>query len=206
MSSNLRRKSLDYRKQYRRRVKWPVDGRRCSMKKGSRQERTDLRKLGFSVRAMLSTYCQTLDLRSHALVTLIDRDRIQLSYYDRSAIIVSQAIDLGNTDDEILFIAMLIGCHRPILKQRGILHHIIKDPYITDFNRYNKVSKDPKILFSGLEMTLQKDNKDLTLILGTTVYRQRGLFGRDTCVIRATCAEWAGKKLVVKISWPSASR
>ncbi len=137
-------------------------------------------------------------LRSHALVTLIDRDRIQLSYYDRSAIIVSQAIDLGNKDDEILFIAML--------KQQGILHHIIKDPYITDFNRYNKVSKDPKLLFSGLEMILQKDNKDLTLILGTTVYRQRGLFGRDTCVIRATCAKWAGKKLVVKISWPSALR
>ncbi|KAK0226980.1 hypothetical protein EDD85DRAFT_777171 [Armillaria nabsnona] len=145
-------------------------------------------------------------LRSHALVTLIDRDRIQLSYYDRSAIIVSQAIDLGNEDDEILFIAMLIGCHRLTLKQRGILHHIIKDPYITDFNRYNKVSKDPKLLFSGLEMTLQKDNKDITLILGTTVYRQRSLFGRDTCVIRATCAKWEGKKLVVKISWPSASR
>ncbi|SJL01227.1 uncharacterized protein ARMOST_04545 [Armillaria ostoyae] len=145
-------------------------------------------------------------LRSHALVTLIDRDRIQLSYYDRSAIIVSQAIDIGNEDDEILFITMLIGCHRLTLKQRGILHHIIKDPYITDFNRFNKVSKDAKILFSGLQMTLQKDNKDITLILGTTVYRQRGLFGRDTCVIRATCTEWKGKKLVVKISWPSASR
>ncbi|PBK65634.1 hypothetical protein ARMSODRAFT_961000, partial [Armillaria solidipes] len=137
-------------------------------------------------------------LRSHALVTLIDRDRIQLSYYDRSAIIVSQAIDLGNEDDEILFIAMLIGCHRLTLKQRGIYHDIIKDPYITDFNRFNKVSKDAKILFSGLQMTLQKDNKDITLILGTTVYHQRGLFGRDTC--------WKGNNLVVKISRPSTSR
>ncbi|SJL01219.1 uncharacterized protein ARMOST_04537 [Armillaria ostoyae] len=127
-------------------------------------------------------------LRSHALVTLIDRDRIQLSYYDRSAIIVSQAIDIGNEDDEILFIAMLIGCHRLTLKQRGICHHIIKDPYITDFNRFNKISKDVKILFSRLQMMLQKDNKDITLILGTTV------------------SEWKGKKLVVKISWPSASR
>ncbi|KAK0231492.1 hypothetical protein IW262DRAFT_1263042 [Armillaria fumosa] len=144
--------------------------------------------------------------RSHALVTLIDRDRIQLSYYDRSAIIVSQAIDLANEDDEIPFIAMLIGCHRLTPKQRGILHDIIKDPYITDFNRFNAVSEDPALLFSGLEMTLKKDNKRISLILGTIVYRQRGLFGRDTCVIRATCPEWEGKKLVVKISWPSASR
>ncbi|KAK0479954.1 hypothetical protein EDD18DRAFT_1206454 [Armillaria luteobubalina] len=145
-------------------------------------------------------------LRSHALVTLIDRDRIQLSYYDRSAIIVSQAIDLADKDDEIRFIAMLIGCHRLTPKQRGVLHDIIKDPYLTDFNRFNAVSEDPALLFSGLEMTLKKDDRPITLILGTIVYRQRGLFGRDTCVIHATCTEWEGKKLVVKISWPSASR
>ncbi|KAK0484246.1 hypothetical protein EDD18DRAFT_1112042 [Armillaria luteobubalina] len=117
-------------------------------------------------------------LRSHALVTLIDRDRIQLSYYDRSAIIVSQAIDLTNGDDEIRFIAMLIGCHRLTLKQRGVLHDIIKDPYLTDFSRFNAVSKDPKLLFSGLEMELQKNNDNITLILGSIVYRQRGLFAR----------------------------
>ncbi|KAK0493009.1 hypothetical protein EDD18DRAFT_1181829, partial [Armillaria luteobubalina] len=145
-------------------------------------------------------------LRSHALVTLIDRDRIQLSYYDRSAIIVSQAIDLTNGDDEIRFIAMLIGCHRLTLKQRSVLHDIIKDPYLTDFSRFNAVSKDPKLLFSGLEMELQKNNDNITLILGSIVYRQRGLFGRDTCVIHATCTEWKDKKLVVKISWPSMSR
>ncbi|KAK0205916.1 hypothetical protein DFS33DRAFT_1272505 [Desarmillaria ectypa] len=145
-------------------------------------------------------------LRSHALATLIDRDRIQLSYYDRSAIIVSQAIDLANKDDEILFIAMLIGCHRLTLKQRGILHHIIEDPYITDFNRFNTVSKDPKTLFCGLIMNLERNSKAIKLKLGKTVYRQRGLIGRDTCVICATCTEWSGMKLVVKISWPSASR
>ncbi|KAK0498092.1 hypothetical protein EDD18DRAFT_1461191 [Armillaria luteobubalina] len=145
-------------------------------------------------------------LRSHALVTLIDRDRIQLSYYDRSAIIVSQAIDLADKDDETRFIAMLIGCHRLTPKQRGVLHDIIKDPYITDFNQFNAILEDPALLFSGPEMTLKKDNRLITLILGTIVYRQRGLFGRDTCVIQATCTEWEGKKLVVKISWPSASR
>ncbi|KAK0490360.1 hypothetical protein IW261DRAFT_1323834, partial [Armillaria novae-zelandiae] len=142
-------------------------------------------------------------LRSHALVTLIDRDRIQLSYYDRSAIIISQAIDLENEADEVLFIAMLIGFHRLTLTQRGILDDIIKDPYITDFGRLNMVSKDPKLLFVGLEMTLDEDIK---LVLGTIVYRQRGLFGRDTCVVQATCTKWGDKKLVVKISWPSASR
>ncbi|KAK0209390.1 hypothetical protein IW262DRAFT_1529151 [Armillaria fumosa] len=142
-------------------------------------------------------------LRSHALMTLVDRDRIQLSYYDRSAIIVSQAIDLANKDDEILFIMMLIGCHHLMLKQRGVLHDIIKDLYITDFSQFNKVSKDPKLLFSGLEMELQKNGENITLILGAIVYHQRGLFRRDTCVIHATCTKWKGKKLVVKISWLS---
>ncbi|KAK0209362.1 hypothetical protein IW262DRAFT_1529108 [Armillaria fumosa] len=144
-------------------------------------------------------------LRSHALVTLIDRDRIQLSYYDRSAIIVSQAIDLANEDNEILFIMMLIGCHHLMLKQRGVLHDIIKDLYITDFCRFNKVLKDPKLLFSGLEMELQKNGENITLILGAIVYRQQGLFGCDICVIHATCTKQKGKKLVVKISWPSTS-
>ncbi|KAK0490368.1 hypothetical protein IW261DRAFT_8982 [Armillaria novae-zelandiae] len=142
-------------------------------------------------------------LRSHALVTLIDRDRIQLSCYDRSAIIVSQAIDLANPAHEILFIAMQIGCHRLTRKQRGILDANITGPYVTDFNRFNMVSKDPKLLFFGLEMTLDEDIK---LVLGTIVYRQRGLCGRDTCVVQATCTKWGDKKLVVKISWPSASR
>ncbi|KAK0490358.1 hypothetical protein IW261DRAFT_1387679 [Armillaria novae-zelandiae] len=142
-------------------------------------------------------------LRSHALMTLIDRDRIQLSYYDRSAIIVSQAIDLEKGADSVLFIAMLIGFHRLTLTQRGILDDIIKDPYITDFGRLNMVSKDPKLLFFGLEMMLDEDIK---LVLGTIMYRQRGIFGRDTCVVQATCTKWGDKKLVVKISWPSASR
>ncbi|KAK0490315.1 hypothetical protein IW261DRAFT_1323966, partial [Armillaria novae-zelandiae] len=145
-------------------------------------------------------------LRSHALVTLIDRDRLQFSYYDRSAIIVSQAIDLANPDHEIPFIAMQIGCHRLMRKQRGILDDVITDPYLTDFNRFNMISQDPELLFSGLEMNLKKDKKPIKLILGPLVYRQRGLFGRHTCVIRATCTKWAGKKLVVKLSWPSASR
>ncbi|PBK60806.1 hypothetical protein ARMSODRAFT_982044 [Armillaria solidipes] len=114
-TSNLRRKCPDYQKQYRRRVKWAVDGRKCSMKKDSHWERTELRKLGFS---------------------------------------------------------------------HGILYHIIEDPYITNFNRFNTISKT---LFSVLWMTLQKDDKDIKVKLGTTVYRQRGM------------------KLVVKISWLSAS-
>ncbi|KAK0191596.1 hypothetical protein F5146DRAFT_1049500, partial [Armillaria mellea] len=101
---------------------------------------------------------------------------------------------------------MLIGCHSLMLEQHGILDDIIKNPYITDFGQFNAVSKDPKLRFSGLEMTLQKDNHDVKLELGDILYRQRGLFGRDTCVIHAICPEWEGKKMVVKISWPNALR
>ncbi|KAK0231477.1 hypothetical protein IW262DRAFT_485245 [Armillaria fumosa] len=134
MSHNLRQKRSVFRKQYRQREKWGVDGRKCSMKDfGTDNAET--------ARIQCARYApHTLSnagLRSHALVTLIDRDQIQLSYYDRSAIIISQTIDLGIKYDEILFIVMLMGCHHLTLKQRGILRNIIKDSYITDFSRFN---------------------------------------------------------------------
>ncbi|KAK0448041.1 hypothetical protein EV421DRAFT_109945 [Armillaria borealis] len=86
-------------------------------------------------------------LRSHALVTLIDRDRIQLSYYDRSAIIVSQAIDLGNEDDEILFIAMLIGCTSSYAETARYSSPYHQDPV---HHRFQSIQQD----FEGREDTV----------------------------------------------------
>ncbi|KAK0451398.1 uncharacterized protein EV420DRAFT_1766427 [Desarmillaria tabescens] len=144
-------------------------------------------------------------LRSHALVTLIDRDRLQLTYYDRSAIVVSQAIDIADKEEKRLFVGMLIGCHRLTLPQRGILDHIIEDPYIRGFGKMEE--RNPITLFDGLKMTLAKsDGTKIILTLGSIVHRQRCLIGRDTCVVLARSAAWPGRELVVKISWPSIHR
>ncbi|KAK0421557.1 hypothetical protein EV421DRAFT_1879623 [Armillaria borealis] len=144
-------------------------------------------------------------LRSHALVTLIDRDRLQLKYYDRSSIVVSQAIDIADKEERRLFVAMLIGCHRLTLRQRGILHHILEDPYIKSYGKMK--GKNPVNLFNGLKMTLQGANgTDIFLTLGDIIHRQRGLIGRNTCVVLAHSSAWPNRDLVVKISWPGVYR
>ncbi|KAK0211826.1 hypothetical protein IW262DRAFT_1322892 [Armillaria fumosa] len=144
-------------------------------------------------------------LRSHALVTLIDRDRLQLQYYDRSSIVVSQAIDIADKEERRLFIAMLIGCHRLKLRQRGILHDILPDPYIQSYGKMK--GKNPVNLFKGLKMTLQNaKGEDIILTLGDIIHRQRGLSGRNTCVVFASSPTWKDRELVVKISWPGVYR
>ncbi|PBK66012.1 hypothetical protein ARMSODRAFT_960459 [Armillaria solidipes] len=144
-------------------------------------------------------------LRSHALVTLIDRDRLQLKYYDRSSIVVSQAIDIADKEERRLFVAMLIGCHRLTLRQRGILHDILEDPYIRSYGEMK--GKNPVNLFNGLKMTLQgADGTDIFLTLGDIIHRQRGLIGRNTCVVLAHSSAWPNRDLVVKISWPGVYR
>ncbi|PBK89666.1 hypothetical protein ARMGADRAFT_1015274 [Armillaria gallica] len=103
------------------------------------------------------------------------------------------------------FVAMLIGCHRLALPRPGLLDHIIEDPYIKSFGKIN--FGNPANIFKGLKMTLQKaDKTNIVLILGDVVYRQRGLIGRNTCVVTGTSSEWPGMQLVVKISWPSIYR
>ncbi len=144
-------------------------------------------------------------LRSHALVTLIDRDRLQLKYYDRSSIVVSQAIDIADEEERRLFVAMLIGCHRLTLPQRGILHEILEDPYIKSYGEMKE--KNPVNLFNGLKMTLQgADGTNIILTLGDIIHRQRGLVGRDTCVVLARSSAWLDRELAVKISWPGVYR
>ncbi|KAK0475749.1 hypothetical protein IW261DRAFT_1492684 [Armillaria novae-zelandiae] len=141
-------------------------------------------------------------LRSHALVTLVDRDRLQLQYYDRSSIVVSQAIDIADKEERRLYIAMLIGCHRLKPPQHGILD-IFPDPYIESYGQMK--GKSPVNLFNGLKMKLQDaKGKDIILTLGDIIHRQRGLGGRNTCVVCARSDTW--NEVVVKISWPGIYR
>ncbi|SJL09007.1 uncharacterized protein ARMOST_12383 [Armillaria ostoyae] len=104
-----------------------------------------------------------------------------------------------------MFLAIPIGFHRLTPPQRGILDHIIEDPYIKRFEKTNR--KNPEKIFQGLKLTLQKaDETNIVFTLGAIVHRQGGLIGRNTCVATGTSPEWPGMQLVVKISWPSIYR
>lgn len=60
-------------------------------------------------------------LRSHAFVTLVDRDNLQLMYADRSAIVTTSIIDLRTSDGEAMFLAKLVVFHWLTTKQWGFL-------------------------------------------------------------------------------------
>ncbi|KAF9459058.1 hypothetical protein BDZ94DRAFT_1312772 [Collybia nuda] len=66
-------------------------------------------------------------LRSHALITLIERDRLQLVYADRSAIVTSSIIDLRTNDGLDKFLAMLTAFHKLSPKQWGLLS-LVENP------------------------------------------------------------------------------
>ena len=60
-------------------------------------------------------------LRSHATVSLVDRDRLQLYHANRSVILVSSAINFSDGDGKDKFIATIIAFHCLSLEQNGIL-------------------------------------------------------------------------------------
>ncbi|KAK0430247.1 hypothetical protein EV421DRAFT_2041947 [Armillaria borealis] len=134
--------------------------------------------------------------------------KISCRTYDSQAFVSARrALDPINEDEfasisddeqKRMFSAMLIGYHRLTPLQRGILDHIIEDPYIKRFEKTNR--KNPEKILKGLKLTLQKADET------NIVHRQGGLIGRNTCVVTGTSSEWPGMQLVVKISWPSIYR
>ncbi|KAF9459038.1 hypothetical protein BDZ94DRAFT_1063880 [Collybia nuda] len=149
-------------------------------------------------------------LRSHALITLIERDRLQLVYADRSVIVTSSIINLRTNDGLDKFLAMLIAFHRLSPKQWGLLS-LIENPSLTKLNSSkilsNSTTEDEKHEWlHGSTMRLQREGTepDIRLKLGDVLYHQPGIIGRGTCVIEARCdSEWTNQELVVKVSWPS---
>jgi len=60
-------------------------------------------------------------LHSHATISLVDRNRLQLYHANRSVILVSSAISILDGDGLDKFIATLIAFHYLSLKQNSIL-------------------------------------------------------------------------------------
>ncbi|KAK0451397.1 uncharacterized protein EV420DRAFT_1766426 [Desarmillaria tabescens] len=114
----------------------------------------------------------------------------------------SGASELSSVNEEP---SMPIGYHRFTFPQSCILDRIIEERCIRSFEKVDR--KNPANFHRGLKMTLQKaDTTNIVITLGDVIHYQRGLVGRNTCVVTAEGPEWPGKQLVVKISWPSIYR
>jgi hypothetical protein len=52
-----------------------------------------------------------MHLRSHAIMTLCDRSESQLTFFNRSVILVSSIVDIATREGQELFVLMLKGLH-----------------------------------------------------------------------------------------------
>ncbi|KAK0193444.1 hypothetical protein F5146DRAFT_1118981 [Armillaria mellea] len=136
--------------------------------------------------------------KTHSIGALSSGTLLQMQYYDRSSIVISQEIDMAKDPES--FIAMLIGLHRLSLEKHGILQHQLKtSSLVTIQNTHRDIGTTSATLFEGRKLTLKKED-------GTPV---PGIIGRDTCFVEATAEdrkEWKDMETVVKISWQAQSR
>ena len=144
-------------------------------------------------------------LRSHATVSLIDRDRLQLYHANRSVILVSSAIDFSKGGGKDKFIATIIAFHCLSLEQNGILKTRVRDNHKlvskTKFGKTRMVQKGNVLQFS-------KEGKSevFEVKLEDFISRDPAMVGRSTMVLNAISKKWPGVPLVVKISWPTSGR
>ncbi len=133
--------------------------------------------------------------RSHCFGLLVGVNEIQVLYYDRSIIAVSEPFPMVNLkepdgldcEDERRFVALLICLHRATLAQRGIMENLIPDPFLEVYQTYtDNMANDPKTLFVGKQIKLQVGGKAVLVKLGLIVMRQPGIIGRSTCVVEGT--------------------
>lgn len=143
-------------------------------------------------------------IRSHLISALVTGDTIQLFCNDHSIIIVAKAVNI--LEEPSQFVAMLQAISNLTLPQLGYAD-IMKPTSLSDNPR------QPIDIFNGLELTLSGGT---SFVLGSTIYHQRGIIGRGTCVVRARYSNWSKAHcgddniwdgpLVVKLSWQVKSK
>ena len=149
-------------------------------------------------------------LRSHATVSLVDRDRLQLYHANRSVILVSSAIDFSEGAGLDKFIATIIAFRCLSFKQDGVLDilgsgnaKLVCDSKIPGDNKV--VQKGNDLVFSG-EKLGEKLGENFKVTLGDVISRDPATVGRSTVVLQAISDQWSGTDLVVKISWPGSEQ
>ena len=145
----------------------------------------------------------TSPLRSHATVSFVDRNRLQLYHANRSVILVSSAINFSEGDGLSKFIAIVIAFNCLSLEQDRVM-----DTLATKNGELVKDSGTPgdnKVVQIGNKLEFLGEDR-FTVDLGDVISRDPAAVGRSTVVLKATSEQWPESELVVKISWPNSVR
>ena len=140
-------------------------------------------------------------LRSHATVSLVNRDRLQLYHANRSVILVSSAIDFSGGDGLDKFIATIIAFHCLSLEKNGILDTMVpkNSKLLSQINfpqNRLQVQRDRVLYFAGDgEDGEDGEDKSFTVDLGDAISCDLAMVGRSTVVLNATSKRWEGVPL-----------
>ena len=145
-------------------------------------------------------------LRSHATVSLVDRDRLQLYHANHSVILVSSAIDFSEGDGVDKFIATIIAFRCLSFEQNGILQTLF--PQNPNLVQNSQIAANDKVVQEGNKLVFsgEKPDEDFEVVLGEIISRGPATVGRSTAVVDATSIRWPETELVVKVSWPGSRR
>ncbi|KAF5349780.1 hypothetical protein D9758_010221 [Tetrapyrgos nigripes] len=162
-------------------------------------------------------------LQYHALGLVIDGMWFQCCYYDRSAIVHSNPINLDEKDHLLLLLVVLneLKVHKPFVSpipDRTTEVFPLLDPvYCEGYDDYHELAsgqekglvhdRSGRNAFHGYRLVLDKETE---LTLGQTIQRSHSIIGRGTTVLHAKCLKghWGkeGDEVVVKISFVDEGR
>ena len=145
-------------------------------------------------------------LRSHATVSLVDRDRLQLYHANRSVILVSSAIKFSENPGLDKFIATIIALRCLSFEQSGILETLSSGN--TKLIRNSEIPGDDKVVQKGNDLVFsgEKSKDNFRVKLGDVISRDPATVGRSTVVLQGRSDRWPDTDLVVKVSWPGVER
>ncbi|KAJ3829588.1 hypothetical protein F5880DRAFT_1521559 [Lentinula raphanica] len=172
--------------------------------------------------------------RSHVYLILIDSEFLRIILYDHSAIVESGLLDLKQAGDRLNFAKMVKRLRSMSSEEHGFvrgLHadSILKNPksLIEKENPHTKKGELPSSRIYELqdgshftfpyEYTPGQQGQTRTVYLKRVIFRSNGVIGRGTTVAEVECAcdcnpfcrvgcDWKGKKLILKLSFPSITR
>ncbi|KAJ3901621.1 hypothetical protein F5879DRAFT_1003770 [Lentinula edodes] len=168
--------------------------------------------------------------RRHVHSFIVDSTLVRGIFYDHSIIVESAVLNLANKDDQLIFAKMIKQLHALPPVGLGLIPGLeapfMKDPaslkYGQKLPEFEKAKGPPsnaifeiKEIEEGSTFTFPYKDGTRTVQLQRILFRSHGIIGRGTIVVRVVCActhcvpnqcDWSGKKLVLKLSFPSESR
>ncbi|KAF9004514.1 hypothetical protein BDZ89DRAFT_1169185 [Hymenopellis radicata] len=148
-------------------------------------------------------------LRSHFIMSLVDRTRLQLMYYDASVILVASPVDMSTGEGKAFFLSMVIALHRMNAVDRGfrnIIHDHQEFTHNLGFMAEKLGDSKGTRVWSNLLKNMVLETSFGCYVITEVLFRQAGIIGRLTYVVRAHRKDRPTESVVIKISCPSLSR